>query len=529
MSSLDPRIVKEIRHCRRSFRHFCKYLRIVNKSGKLIVLKPNAAQKRFLKALEKNPHTYVLKARQLGLTTIIAAYNFWKAALNPNHRVLVVAHTHEAAESIFKIYRRFYLNLPAFMQADTQAANVRELEFSHGGLIKVTSAGSGSARGSTYNAIHCSEFAFYKDINETIASVFQTAADDATIILETTANGINEAHKMWFDDQMGYGRLFIAWTDDKGYVSQVRPKNIPPVLADYQAHHELTDRQYNWAVQTFQTKCAADWNTFRQEYPLTPEQAFITSGARFFVQTYPHVGCPTGYIQYLTPEPYRIYSIGVDTASGSPIGDYSAFAVLDVTDKREPKIAATYYDRASPAAFSQQVLDAAHLYNALVTVESNSYGLSVIEYLVHREWAFLYRRTKYDKAGDRWTEMMGFNTNSSTRSLLLSRLQEYISNGWLPITDDRLKYEMNTFMFNADGKPEAANGKHDDMVFAASLALIGMDQIDQVQDEALRQRPANVKELLQFEMSTGKLFSEASDEFSASADTDSVLPMDSLL
>lgn len=526
--ALDPRVVKEIKKCRRNFRHFCKYLRIVNKSGKLMVLKPNSAQRRFLKAQEDNPHTYVLKARQLGLTTIIAAYNFWKAALNPNHRVLVIAHTHEAAESIFKIYRRFYLNLPSFMQAPTIAANVREIEFSHGGLIKVTSAGSGSARGSTYNSIHCSEFAFYKDINETVASAFQTAADDATIVLETTANGINEAHKMWFDTQVGYGKLFIAWTDDRGYVSTKRAGTPPTALADYKDRHGLTDKQFNWAVQTFKTKCASDWNTFRQEYPLLPEQAFITSGARFFVQSFPHVGCPEGYIQYEPPKPYAVYSIGVDTASGSPIGDYSAYMVMDVTDKAHPRIVASYYDRVSPSTFAQQLLNDARAYHALVTVESNSYGLSVIEYLVHREWAFLYRRTKYDKVGDRWTEMMGFNTNSATRSLLLSRLQEFIGNGWLKITDDRLKYEMNTFMFNADGKAEAANGKHDDMVFACALTLVGMDQIDQVEEEVLRVRPRNVKEILQFEMSTGRLYEDSADEFAQEPVNSPQLPSDTL-
>ena len=526
--ALDPRVVKEIKRCRRSFRHFCKYLRIIDKSGKLIVLKPNSAQRRFLKALEDNPHTYVLKARQMGLTTIIAAYNFWKAALCPNHRVLVIAHTHEASESIFKIYRRFYLNMPNFMQSPTRAANVRELEFTHGGLIKVTSAGSGSARGSTYNSIHCSEFAFYKDINETVASAFQTASDDATIVLETTANGINEAHKMWFDTQVGYGKLFIAWTDDKNYVSTKRPEGIPAPFTDYQSRHDLTNKQYNWAVQTFKTKCASDWNTFRQEYPLLPEQAFITSGARFFVQSFPHVGCPEGYMQYAPPKPYALYSIGVDTASGSPIGDYSAYLVLDVTDKAHPRIVASYYNRVSPSAFSQQLLSDARAYSALVTVESNSYGLSVIEYLVQQEWAFLYRRTKYDKVGDRWTEMMGFNTNSSTRSILLSRLQEYISNQWLHITDDRLKYEMNTFMFNADGKAEAAQGKHDDMIFACSLALVGMDQIDQVEEEILRVRPRNVKEILQFEMSTGRLYKDAEDEFAVEPVGASTLPSETL-
>lgn len=506
MAKLHPKVVKEIQKCQADFLYFCRHLKIVDKSGNLIPFRPNPAQVRYIEAVEKNPWLYVLKARQLGLTTVIAARNFWKALLLPNHRVLVMAHTHEASENIFKIYRRFYDNLPQALQFETTAANVREIAFYHGGLVKVTSASSGSARGSTYNSIHCSEFAFYKDITSTIASAFQTASDDAQIVMETTANGINEAHKMWFEES-GYDKLFIAWTDDVNYKTSAKPANIPAVLLDYQRDHGLTDEQFNWAVRTYYVKCASDWNIFRQEYPLTPDQAFVTSGARFFTQVFPHVKSFCGYRQYAKPIDYRIYSIGVDTAAGGPNGDYSAFCTLDVTQKGKPEIVSTFYEQVRPAAFSEKVLAEAKKYGALVTVESNSYGLSVLEHLLQREWAYLYRRTKYDKLADRWTESLGFNTSLSTRSLLLSRLQEYIGNSWLGVKDDRLKYEMNTFIFNDNGKPEAASGKHDDMIFATALALIGMDQIDQVEQIRQAERPHNVRAMLQFELSTGKVYS----------------------
>jgi hypothetical protein len=75
------------------------------------------------------------------------------------------------------------------------------------------------------------------------------------------------------------------------------------------------------------------------------------------------------------------------------------------------------------------------------------------------------------------------------------------------VKDDRLKYEMNTFIFNDNGKPEAASGKHDDMIFATALALIGMDQIDQVEQIRQAERPHNVRAMLQFELSTGKVYS----------------------
>ena len=524
MAKLNAKVAKEIRKCQSDFSYFCsRYLKIVDKGGNVIPLSPNRAQLSYLKALERNPWLYVLKARQLGLTTIIAAHNFWKALFTPNHRILVMAHTLVAAEVIFKIYRRFYDQLPKAFQFPLAAANVRELSFSHGGLVKVASASSGSARGATYNSIHCSEFAFYKDIEGTVASAFQTAGTDAQIILETTANGINDAHKLWFSDS-GYDKLFIGWTAGGDYVQKKRPKKVPPQLLDYQKKHDLTDHQYWWGVKAFETRGASIWNTFRQEYPITAEQAFVTSGARFFTQVYPHAKSFPGYKEYAPPTKYRIYSIGVDTASGSAVGDYSACCVLDVTDKKEPTIAATFYEQISPSSFAAKVLEITRRYNALAVVEANSYGLSIIEYLIQAEWAFLYRRTKYDKIANRWTEQLGFNTSASTRSILLSRLHEYVTNGWLLPTDERFKCEINTFVFSDSGKAEASSGKHDDMIFAVALALMGLDQIEQVQEEILRKRPANVGELLQFELSTGKLYKDSTDDFDRLPESEDKMP-----
>jgi hypothetical protein len=124
------------------------------------------------------------------------------------------------------------------------------------------------------------------------------------------------------------------------------------------------------------------------------------------------------------------------------------------------------------------------------------------------EWAYIFRRTQYDKLADRWLERVGFNTNQNTRPVLLSRLHEYISREWLTIEDERMKCEVNTFVYNDKGKPEASSKKHDDMVFAHALALIGLDQIEPIRQEVMAKRPTSFAELLQFERTTGKVYSD---------------------
>ena len=120
---------------------------------------------------------------------------------------------------------------------------------------------------------------------------------------------------------------------------------------------------------------------------------------------------------------------------------------------------------------------------------------------------------------------MGFQTNVSTRGVLLARMQEYISREWLKVTDERLKDEINTFVFSNSNKPEAEIGRHDDMIFACALALIGMEQVDHIKDDLRRDsRPTSVAQMLEFEVATGQLFSHARSEFDGESAVDGSAP-----
>jgi len=452
-----------------------------------------------------------LKARQLGGTTGVAAYAFWHAYFQPNFRVGVMAQSRESAEQIFEIYRRFYTNLPSWMVFPTEKSSVREMLFFHGGMIRVFTANTQSSRGTTYNFLHCSEFAFYSDVERTIQAAFQTATPDAIVVMETTANGLNHAHDLWAGEN-GYKKVFMPWTCAAEYALDSRPGGltnaVPSKWKEYAADNKLTRKQLYWAFNTYRTKCGSNWQTFHQEYPATAEMAFITSGERFFSVVFPHVRATAGYRRYGEPQKYHVYAMGVDTAAGSPSGDYSSYCVMDITDKDKPQCVSTYYGRLSPSEFSDKVHKEAKHWGALVVAESNSYGLSVIEFLIGEGYANLYRRTQFDRMAKRWKEELGFATTMATRPVLLSRLHKFISEERLAINDDRMKAEINTFVYDKRGKPQADRGKHDDMVFAWALALAGLDQIDAVREEKLAVRPSTLREILAYEMATGKVFTQ---------------------
>lgn len=506
--------LQEIKKCQQSFKHFCRYLKLIDKQGDLVTFKPNKAQKAFYQELDKNPWTYCLKARQLGMSTAIAARYFWKVLFTPNYKIAVIAHTSSAAKNIFEIYTRFYKSLPKFLKFKTEASSVNELKFFHGGSIKVSSAGSAAFRGSTFNSLHLSELCYYTDLQKTISAIFQTATDDAEIIVETTANGLNSGYKFWVE-QNGFNKFFLPWWFDKGYAS-TSPTTKTTWEMDYQRAHKLTNKQIGWVRYAIDTKCGGDINIFNQEYPATAEIAFITSGTNFFNTLYKSVVRPgkDGLIIYQEPVQYRSYIIGVDTASGDPEGDYSAAVVIDASHERQIEVVATHYVRKPMIEFSKDVLDLALKYDALVTVESNSYGLAVLEYLQTHAYPHLYRRASYDKLGDKYIEKLGYNTNMATRPLMLAKLQEWTNKKWLKPVCNRIKYEINSFVYNEKGKAEAAPGQHDDLIFAIGLALMGIDQVYAHQQAIeLKHRPTNIADMIKWEMATGKKYADCVDDF----------------
>lgn len=535
---MNNKTVNEIKRCKADFFYFAEnYLKIAPKRGKLVPLIPNKAQHMLFQQLETDQWLFILKARQLGNTTGIAAWLFWKALFTPLFRVAVLAQSGEAAKSVFSIYRRFYDNLPKFLQISTRKSNAHELAFidKHGSYIKISSASSENLRGSTFNAVHVTEAAHYKDLNMAVEGVFNTVSDDGHIIIETTAKGLNEGYKFWIEEN-GFAKLFIPWTIDAGYQKDKLPRTIKTIddsWLDYQRQYGLTSRQLNWALWCWKTKCRGSLASFNQEYPVSAELAFVTSGTPYFDKMFRHAPSSaevTGLKVYGKPKDYHTYVMGVDTASGSPDGDYSAAVVIDITQldtdtindptvspdtfKGRCDVVATYYQRLDINKFAVDVYRLGRAYNAFIVCENNSYGLTVLHYLRDHGYPLLYRKPVLNSTTGRWTERLGFTTSRTTRPLLLSRLQEFINKDVLATRCPRLQSEINSFVYNDKGKAEANKGAHDDLVFAAGLALQALHQAPSFKMEAMQEnKPTNMEEVLKWEMAHGLNFYDNAHHF----------------
>ena len=166
----------------------------------VIQFKPNRAQRRFIRRLWHR--NIILKARQLGFTTLVAIVWLDHALFNANVRCGIIAQDREAAEAIFRDKVKFaYENLPAPLKEamPLKRDSATELLFAHNNSsIRVAT----SMRSGTIHRLHVSEFGkicakFPQKAEEVVTGSFQAVPLSGIIVVESTAEGTDgEFYKM---------------------------------------------------------------------------------------------------------------------------------------------------------------------------------------------------------------------------------------------------------------------------------------------------------------------------------------------
>jgi hypothetical protein len=308
-------------------------------------------------------------------------------------------------------------------------------------------------------------------------------------------------------------------------------------------HLGITREREECFIECLMTKCTANMDTWNQEYPITPELAFIGSGAPFFPISWPDVYSDPrteqlGWIHYdevggENPEAieentaasrrWRLYTFGIDTAGGarSTIDlkrDFSACVVLDITDwlnetarDKDPwdhewrnppiKIAATFRGQLKPRQYAESLIEQLENYTGLAVVEVEGPGAAVQDFLTERRWPHSYVRIMREKMGAQISKQWGFSTNKKTRNRILARCHEFVAKGWIDVQAPRVQMDMNSFVYNdKTHRYEAAPGANDDMVMALAFALEGLTQGRTYERRAREEdKPTTIAEFLRYE------------------------------
>jgi hypothetical protein len=289
--------VVEVEKCRSDLEYFAsKYLKILDKKGSIVPLKFNTAQKILHGILEERIkeagylRALVLKGRQEGVSTYIAARFYWKSIFNVGVQTIILTHETQATNNLFEMVNRFHRLMPDNMKPSLGKANAKMLQFR--GLesgYKVATAGTkGAGRSATAQLFHGSEVAFWANPAEHMAGIGQTIPDLAgtEIIHETTGNGLNFFHNMWksaIDKKSSYIPVFLAWYLDSGYKKYGDYVPEDDAEIEYQDTYKLSNEQMLWRRNKINTDFKGDVSLFNQEYPASPLLAFYRKDTLSFI------------------------------------------------------------------------------------------------------------------------------------------------------------------------------------------------------------------------------------------------------
>ena len=284
----------------RDFRVFAREaLSILDTQKRQVPLVLNPMQVALYAALERQLGTLgfirliILKSRQLGCTTFVAAYFYWRMFFGQVAGYLL-AHTDDAAKTLMGMYHRYHQLMPQGFARPLRRASAHEIAWLHGAAIDGGTASTGQAkRGSTLNLYHGSEVAFWTHYAEHSAGSLEAVhpVPGTAIILESTANGpVGGFYERWRNAQAGLGDyepLFFPWTLDPACVRPVptgfalsvdQPNEVVLSEREYQERHGCSMEQMAWRRWKIQEKDldGVDGSlVFSQEYPITPEEAFL--------------------------------------------------------------------------------------------------------------------------------------------------------------------------------------------------------------------------------------------------------------
>jgi hypothetical protein len=417
----------------------------------------------------------VLKARQVGITTYVAARFFLRTLLQPGTLSVQVAHDQQSAEEIFRIVHRFLENLPEAWRRSalrTSHANVRQIIFPKlDSEYRVESAADRCAgRGLTIQNLHCSEVARWPhDVAETLAALRAAVPLDGEIFLESTPSGAGGTfYEEWqAAPETGYVQHFFPWWWEESYRREVEPVNLTQEELELMMKHGLDKAQI-----AFRRELRSQFrNRFPEEYAENAETCFLTSGHCMFevAKVDAALKKPPQYcderengrlLYFLPPVAGKKYIIGVDPAGGGADGDNSCAQVIEVEKGTQCAELLGHY---TPQELAARVARLAKEYNhAQVAVERNNQGYSVL--------TFLSVECRYQNLYPPGADTAGWVTDRQTRPAMLSRLEEMLANMTDLFLSPRLLQECRSFVRDAQGRCAAAPGAYDDTVMAMAIA-----------------------------------------------------------
>jgi len=406
---------------------------------------------------------------------------------------VVISHEKESTKRLFDAVRFFIetAKVKPAMSIDSRS----EIKFpKRGSSYFIGTAGQRAfGRGDTINRAHLSEAAFYDNLGRILAGISE-AAEYGTIDIETTANGRGEFYDLWQKAKSGkspYTPIFIPWFIDDEYsvgrMTEDERKGLSPSVQEMfsmpirnfmasltkeekmlmarvksEWNIELTASQLKWRRYKIWDKGQLFW----QEYPEDDVSCFLQSGRTVFskITLDSSRRIPLDDLdkwqasdeEKRALKKRRLYA-GVDGAEGTLTGDAHSFAVIDIPPKKPAAVVFEITSNEPIDEFWEKVSRIVKKYTMTLGIEKNGVGVAHVR--------------KADQLGLNFEEWNTTGTGEVNRSAMITDLEEAYRKEELIETYSEAENELRDMEYGEKNRAEAKKGKHDDRVFARSIAL----------------------------------------------------------
>ena len=508
------------------------FMKIRDKAANLVPFTLNSTQKKVVDKIQDRRRQgrpvfiFVLKARQLGISTLAQAITFAFTSQRNNITALDVADDMDGASYIFKMNELFYdrmsIDHPHLTPARSRSDEKRlEFEKTYSRIMIDTANNATAGRKFTLQIVHLSEVAFYKNFNEIKQALFPAISQnpDTIVMLETTANGINDASTFYWKQKAAYEAdpestdwivMFCSWKEHEEYRREFYneglktkfEKSLSIKEMKIKKEHGLNLEQLNWRRHMIEDAFGGDDEKFEVEFPLTDKEAFKSTAKQVFpdrllgpqrvnllapklrgemelVDRRPaFMPDQQGFLKiYQESQPEERYVIGADTCESALTHDEACAQVIKRSTWSQ---VAHLHGHMNPEDFAERLIALGLYYNrALLCPERNGPGLVTVTYLSNKHYPNLCKQRKavVSDAGV-WaeTEEYGFHTNVKTKPVIIDQLQTALRTLLLVLHDAKTVEELETYVVqkvNSEGHVVmgADEGKRDDCVIALAISV----------------------------------------------------------
>jgi len=433
------------------------YARISHPQEGLIPFKTYDFQTELLKDFNDYRFSVILKARQLGISTITAAYVAWLMMFHKEKNVLVIATQFKTASNLVKKVKAIHRNLPEWMKiAEISIDNRTSFELTNGSQIKASSTSLDAGRSEALSLLVIDEAAHIEGLDELWTGLYPTLSTGGRCIALSTPNGVGN----WF-----HQTCMDAAQEDNDFKLTTLLWNAHPDRDQQWFENETKNMSRRQIAQELE----CNFNMSGETVFHTDDLEIIENG---LVEPKYKTGFDRNFWIWEEYQEGSTYLLSADVARGDG-KDYSTFHIFKIETM---EIIGEYVGKATPDLFANMLNEIGKEYGkCMIVVENNTIGWTVLSKLQELGYPNLFYsyKSSHEYVEPATGELannavMGFSMTSKTRPLVLAKLEEFVRNKLVTIYSRRTLNEMKTFVWQY-GKPQAMKGYNDDLTIALAI------------------------------------------------------------